>query len=332
MTGTSRTFTKLLAVPVVALATLSGGAATAVSGPAAPSGAAPAPATRTPAPVALPVGFRPEGLTSGPGDTYYVGSLADGRIRTGDLSRGTGRDLLAGVEGRSLRGLLRDPRSGLLWAVGQDGDTGIVLVVEARTGRLLHRIEVPGASFLNDLVITGRDVWVTDSYVDALTRIRLDRHGHPVGAPSTLPLTGDWPTPEGLRGNGIRALPDGSLVLDNSTAGGLWRVDPATGVTRAIPVSGGPVPSGLSSGDGLVLAGRTLYVVRGSGAPAEITQLSLRRDAAGWSARWVRELTSPDLDYPATATLVGHRLWTVNARFAEADPTTATYSIAALPV
>jgi hypothetical protein len=65
-------------------------------------------------PVALPTGFRPEGVTSGPGDTYYTDSLADGRIWTGDLSRGTGRQLLAGVTGRSLRGMQWDPRSGLL--------------------------------------------------------------------------------------------------------------------------------------------------------------------------------------------------------------------------
>src|SRR4051794_40453116 len=44
--------------------------------------------------VALPNGFRPEGIASGPGRTYYAGSMADGRIVTGDLRRGTSTVLL----------------------------------------------------------------------------------------------------------------------------------------------------------------------------------------------------------------------------------------------
>ena len=39
--------------------------------------------------VNLPDGIRPEGITSGPGTRFYVGSLADGRIVTGDLRDGS---------------------------------------------------------------------------------------------------------------------------------------------------------------------------------------------------------------------------------------------------
>jgi sugar lactone lactonase YvrE len=116
--------------------------------------------------------------------------------------------------------------------------------------------------FPNDLVITRKAVWVTDSRVDRLTRVPLDRHGRPAGELTQLPLTDVWPTPEGNRANGIRAVKDGSLVLDNGTAGGLWPVDPQTGAVSSIPVTGGP---GISGGDGLERSGRTLYVVRGSG-------------------------------------------------------------------
>jgi hypothetical protein len=280
-------------------------------------------AERNAEPVALPTGFRPEGIASGPGDTYYAGSLADGRIWTGDLSRGTGRQLLAGVPGRALRGMQWDPRSGTLWVTGQDGTTGIVLGVDARTGALRHRIVVPGAVFLNDLVITRNALWVTDSRVDRLTRLPLDRHGKPSGEQTQLPLSGAWPTPEGTRANGIRTLSDGSLILANSTAGGLWQVDPATGVVSSIPVIGGP---GITAGDGLVRSGRTLYVVRGSGQQ-EVSVLKLRHSADGWTATWIDRLTSPALDVPSTATLVGRTLWAVNARFGVADPTTADYAI-----
>ncbi len=313
--------------------TLLTGAAPATSATSTPSTAslvftAPS-ANRAAEPVPLPAGFRPEGVTSGPGDTYYTGSLADGRIWTGDLSRGTGRLLLAGVAGRALRGMQWDARSGLLWVAGQDGSTGIVLAVQARTGKVQQRIVVPGAVFLNDLVITRNALWVTDSRVDRLTRVPLDRHGRPAGQQTQLPLTGAWPTPEGIRANGIRTLPDGSLVLNNSTAGGLWRVNPRSGVVSVIPVTGGP---GITAGDGLERSGRILFVVRGSGQQ-EVSVLRLHRSLStgGWTASWVDRLTSPALDVPSTATLVGRTLWAVNARFGVANPATADYAIIPLP-
>lgn len=324
-----RRTTRPITIAVASLAALGATSGLAPAGAlvaAAPAGVAVAGHRHAAEPVALPAGFRPEGITSGPGDTYYVGSLADGRIRTGDLSRGTGRDLVAGVTGRALRGLQYDRRSGLLWAVGQDATTGIVLVVEARTGRVKERITVPGAVFLNDLVITRDAVWVTDSRLDVLTRIPVDRRGRPAGALSSLPLTGPWPTPVGNRANGIRQLPDGSLLVVNSTAAALFRVDPETGAVSPIPVEDGP---GLTGGDGLELDGHTLYVVRGSGQ-YEVSVLRLERTGSGWTARWKAALTSPALDIPSTATLVGRTLWTVNARFGVADPATASYSITPL--
>ena len=68
--------------------------------------------------VALPDGFRPEGIASGPGTTYYAGSMANGRIVTGDLLGGPQSVLLPPADGRAIRGLYYDDRSGLLWFVG----------------------------------------------------------------------------------------------------------------------------------------------------------------------------------------------------------------------
>ena len=318
MTTTSRgTSIRLL---IAALAAVSLGL---VAPPAAQAGDG----ARTAEPVQLGAGFRPEGVESGPGDTYYAGSLADGRIATGDLSEGTTRVLLPGVTGRALRGLFRDPRSNLLWAAGNEGETGIVLAVDARSGAVRARIVVPGARFLNDLVVTRSAVWVTDSRVDRLTKVPLDRRGAPAGPISFLPLGAPWPAFTGAtNANGIRELPGGTLVLDNSAAGGLWTVDPAGGAVRALPVAGGP---GITAGDGLELRGRTLYVVRGSGQQ-EVSVVRLERSAQGWTARWIGRLTDPALDVPSTATVAAGRLWAVNARFGVADPATATYAIVPL--
>ncbi|HET7397083.1 MAG TPA: hypothetical protein VFJ94_01075 [Intrasporangium sp.] len=134
--------------------------------------------------VSLPAGFRPEGITSGPGLTFYVGSVADGRIATGSLRTGAVRNLLPGATGRSLRGLFWDRRTGLVWAVGSVGDVGHVWAVNGRSGAVVSDTVVPGAKFLNDLVVTRDRVWVTDSMVDRLTWIRLGPRGRPTGTPA----------------------------------------------------------------------------------------------------------------------------------------------------
>src|SRR3954470_20443998 len=107
-----------------------------------------------PSSVDLPVGTQPEGITSGPGATFYVGSVADGRIVTGSLRGGPVRTLLAPATGRSLRGLYFDHRTRLVWAVGSLGPVGHVWAVHARSGHVVSDAVVPGAGFLNDLVVT----------------------------------------------------------------------------------------------------------------------------------------------------------------------------------
>lgn len=312
-------------------------AATATT-PAALTGSGPAAARDR---VDLPDGMRPEGITSGPGTRFYVGSLADGRIVTGDLRRGGTRVLLPGQEGRALRGLYFDKRSNLVWAVGQEvvdpaagTPVGLILAVHAWTGRVVYERTVPDAAFLNDLVVTSRAAWVTDSGVDRLIRVpvRLSSGRPGSGALRMLSLTGDgstWPTEGTIRANGIRELPDGTLVLDHSAAGGLWHVNPRSGKVSSIPVTGTPA---IVGGDGLVLAGRTLYVVRGSG-PADVTVVRLSCGHGGrWTASVSGVLTSPELDVPSTATLAGRFLWAVNARFGVPDPQTAPYWVTRLPL
>lgn len=281
--------------------------------------------------VRLPDGLRPEGITSGPGTRYYVGSLADGRIVTGNLCRGTSRVLLAGAEGRSIRGLSWDRRTGLVWAAGSVDAEAHVWAVNGWSGRIVSDTIVPRGVFLNDLVVTRPAVWVTDSNVDRLTRIDLRHRGWPAGqAPSFRRLTGAWPSGNGtdINANGIRQLPDGSLVLNNSRVGGLWQVTKWSGRTRPIPVRGGP---GAVSGDGLELRHRTLFNVRGTGGD-EVSVLRLRHAGRGWTARWVKALTDRSLDVPSTATYAGRSLWAVNARFGVPSPDTARYWITRLPI
>ena len=307
-----------------------GGALLVPASPAAASAPAHSEECRTrPDLIPLPAGYRPEGITSHH-RILYASSLADGRIWAADACTGAGRVLLPGATGRALRGLQVDRRSHLLWAVGSQDSTGIVLGVDLRSGKIRHTITVPGAGFLNDLVLTRSALWVTDSRVDRLTKVPLRRDGRPeLDEVSLLPLTGPWPTPAGNRANGIRALPGGLLLLNNSTAGGLWTVDPGTGAVTAVPVTGGP---GLTGGDGLELDGRTLYDVRGA-SQAGVAVLHLQRSRGAWTARWRGELTAPGLlDVPSTATVALGSLWAVNARFGVTDPATASFTITRLPL
>jgi hypothetical protein len=317
------------------LATAAGSAFIALTGAAAPATAAPVssrPATRAPRTIDLPVGIRPEGITSGPGTTYYVGSLADGRIVTGDLIEGTVDTLLPGATGRSIRGLYWDRRTNLVWAAGNVLAEAHVWAVDADTGEVVSDTVVPGAAFLNDLVVTQDAVWVTDSRLvpDRLTKIPLGRRGAPIDAdPEFVPLGGAWPAGNGtdVNANGIRELPDGTLILNNSRVGGLWQVRPGSGRARRIRVEGGP---GIIAGDGLELDGRTLYNVRGSG-PDQVAVLRLSRDGDSWVATWVGARKAESLSVPSTATVAGGWLWVVNARFGVVpDPTTAPYWITRL--
>ena len=219
-----------------------------------------------------------------------------------------------------------------VWAAGNVGAIGHVWAVDGTSGAVVQDTVVPESVFLNDLVVTGDSVWVTDSRIksDRLTRLQLTATGAPTGAaPTFVPLGGAWPQGDGVavNANGIRALPDGSLILNNSRVGGLWQVSPATGVAVAIPVTGGP---GIVAGDGLELDGRTLYNVRGSGQ-YEVSVLELTPTGSTWVAAWRGARTDETLDIPSTATLAGGWLWAVNARFGVASPGTASYWVTRLP-
>jgi hypothetical protein len=221
---------------------------------------------------------------------------------------------------------LLDRRSGWLWAVGSQGSEGLVLAVNARTGAVEATITVPDAGFLNDLAISKDAVWVTDSQVDRLLKVKLGKHHRSAGGYTTLALSGDWPTPDGFRANGIGTLKHGRLLLDHSTAGGLYTVDPRTGATKAVTITGSPA---ITSGDGLAVRGSKVYVVRGS-SDTSVTELKLRSTRAGVKAEVLRTLTDSTLDVPSTAALIGDKLWAVNARFGVASPDSESFWVTGL--
>jgi sugar lactone lactonase YvrE len=271
----------------------------------------------------LPNGWAPEGITAGRGTTVFAGSLVDGAIWKGDVRTGRGRVLVPGVAGNVAVGVEYEARANRLWVAG--GPTGAVRVYDATSGRLLQTYTFSPAGFLNDLVVTRGGVYVTDSFVQQLAVIPLGRHGRlpDPAATMTLPLSGDISFVAGqFNANGIVARA-GWLVVVQSNAGKLFRVDPRTGAAVAMDLGGASV----SFGDGLELHGRTLYVVRNQLNQVDVHRLGARLT----TSRLEGTITSPDLAVPTTIAFQAGRLWAVNARFGTPVTPTTPYWITRLP-
>jgi hypothetical protein len=281
-------------------------------------------ATTLPSRIDLPNGFQPEGITTGFVSRLYVGSIADGAIWRGSARSGHGRILVAGVTGRQAAGLHIDWR-GRLWVAGANNHT--LRVYNALTGRLLRTYTFPTAGFINDLAITRRAVYATDSNNQQLAVVPLGRFGRlpdPSRA-SLLPLTGDYAVASGFNANGIVARGHW-LIIDQSNTGKLFRIDPTTGATKLIDTGGYSV----ANGDGLALRNGRLYAVRNQDNLVAVFNLG----ADLLSASLVGEITGPAgaLDVPTTATFALDRLWVVNARFSTTPTPSTPYWITRLPV
>ncbi len=79
----------------------------------------------------------------------------------------------------------------------------------------------------------------------------------------------------------------------------------------------------MLNGDGILLRGRTLYVVQNRLNKVAVLKL----DRTLRSARLKAELTDPDFDVPTTIAALGRRLYAVNARFSTPPTPTTPYDI-----
>jgi streptogramin lyase len=274
-------------------------------------------AARSTDPIPLPNGFQPEGIDVSPNGTFYAGSLADGTILRGDVKTGEWDVLVTPPAGRISVGL--EVSGGLLFVAG--GPTG-AFVYDAATGETVRTYDVGAGGFVNDVVVTRDAAWFTNSAAAELYRVPLS--GGSPGDAETLELTGDFELEPGFNLNGIEATPNGRwLVVVQSNTGELFRVDPATGETVEIDLRGASV----SAGDGLLLQGRTLFVVRNQLNAIAVVRLS--GDLS--SGRLVNEITSPDFDVPTTLGRQGGWLYVIQARFGTAPIPETEYWIAVVP-
>jgi hypothetical protein len=272
--------------------------------------------------IALPTGFQPEGIAID-GKTFYVGSIPSGAVFSGDVRTGSGSILVQPVAGRSSIGVEYDRRHDRLFVAG--GNTGKGFVYDADDGSLIKEYQLTPLSprFINDVVVTRRGAFFTDSNNKQLYRVSIGKDGSLGAAAETIPLTGDFVMAPGNNANGIDATRDGKwLVIVQTNLGKLFHVEPRTGVTREIDLGG----ANVVNGDGILLEGRTLYVVQNRSNQIAFVKLSHRLKRGTIK----RVITDPLFDVPTTIDDVGDLLYAVNARFGTTGttpPSAAAYNL-----
>jgi hypothetical protein len=286
----------------------------------------------------LPDGFKPEGIVTANKHTAYVSSGFYGSIYEIDLATGDGSILVDPAPGRSLLGLAYDVRSDLIFAAG--GVMGNMFVFDAKTGQLVRQYQlgdpmIPGqnpTSLVNDIVVTKKAIYCTDSFRPLLYKITLGPAGRLPEDMSfdVIPLTGDFamtmdaPLGFPINANGIDASPNGKeLVIVNTSSGLLYHVDALTGYSTEIDIGG----ASMLFGDGIMLEptddGYTLYVARN--VPNMIAKVHLDGDLN--SGFLVKNITSPLLRIPSSVDDFGDRLYVVNANFIDSPPLIETPTV-----
>jgi hypothetical protein len=137
-----------------------------------------------------------------------------------------------------------------------------------------------------------------------------------------VPLTSLGSATPPANSNGIDATPNGkTLIIVQSDPGKLFTVDPETGVADEIELTGGS--GNVMNGDGILLDGKTLYVVQNRLNQIAVIEL----EKALGAGTIVDLITSPLFDVPTTIDEFGKWLYAVNARFTTPPTPSTTYTI-----
>ncbi len=255
-----------------------------------------------------------EGITV-QGRFFYVTSTRGGAVLRGDL-REPGEPaevfLPGGEDGRTTaRGL--DATDELLVVAG--GPTGTLFVYDRQSGEFLGSFAGPAGAFLNDVrVAPNGDAFATDSTRDVVYRVPAEELATTLSGELEEFAPGSTGDPRGtFNANGIAVTPDGRyLIVVQTDTGRLFRISTATRAVREIDLGGERV----TNGDGVVLQGRTLYVVRN--ASQAVSEVRLSGDLT--AGRVVQTVTDPSFRTPTTAALAQGRLVVVNSQFGATSP------------
>src|SRR4029453_4453912 len=231
--------------------------------------AVPAAASQTPQLIVLPGATSAEGIAAGRGATFYAGDLFAGDIFRGNIRHGTAELFIDAPAGRQAVGMAADLAHNLLFVAG--GFTGQGYVYDLGTGATVasYQFATPPATVINDVAVTRRGAWFTDS----VHAQRCFGPGTRAGIPGPfrpLGLSGPAADTSGAFNlNGIQATANGTtLIVAHSANGQLYTVDPRTGArARSAGVK-------VANVDGIVPEGRRLWAVQNLN---QVTRIRLGR-------------------------------------------------------
>jgi hypothetical protein len=276
--------------------------------------AAPAVAAPRPSSIPLPVDFQPEGIAVGTGNTFYSGSVRTGDIYRGDLRSGAGAIFVDAPPGRVALGMRVD--EGRHWLVVAGGPTGHAYVYDTGDGSTVADLVLgpplgpAGGTFSNDVAITRDALYFTETFGPTIYKVPILANGT-FGATQPITLTGPAGVvvPGGFGLNGIDSTNRGWLIVDHTALGILALVDPNTGASQEIELSGPGLVAGTL--DGLQLQGHTVWVVQNFDNSIARVKLSPTLT----SGRVVDVIRSDLFRVPTTVALHGDWLAAVNSRF-----------------
>jgi Cu-Zn family superoxide dismutase len=262
----------------------------------------------------------PEGVAAGSGGAFYVGATGDGTIYRGTVDNPTATEFITGATGKSAVGM--KVAGGRLYVAG--GSTGKITVYDLGTRQQVASFDTGTGGFLNDLVVTRRGVYVTDSMRPIIWHVTAAQVNAGSGTPDQIAVSPEIAYGSGFNLNGIVARGAGrQLIVVQTNTGKLFRIDLGASASTSRRIQQIDAPA-LAGGDGLLLDRGKLVVVQGS--PAALRFLKL--DGGASTARLVDTRTDPTLRGPSTVARVRKLLLVVNADFATS---TKPFTVSGLP-
>ncbi len=251
----------------------------------------------------------PEGIAHRDGSqTFYVGSTTDGTIFRGTLGQKATEVFLPPVSERPTAIGMKVDEQGRLYVSG--GGSGKVFVYDTATKSLIKEFATPAtsATFINDVTLTPDAAYFTDSQRPVLFRLGRSASGLQTLEP-WLDFTGTaLQYQSGFNLNGIASTPDGqTLIVVQSNTGKLFRITVADKSVSEIDLGGNTV----KNGDGILLSGQTLYVVRNQ----DVVIVPVKLSADFSSGTLGTPFSDASLRYPTTIAQEGGRLLVVNSQF-----------------
>lgn len=263
---------------------------------------------------------------------FYVSETTGGEISRGRVGDPQASPWLAGngTDGRyTARGIDVDT-AGRVFIAGGPNSTDHPgepdLWVYSRDGSLLAALRSGAAGAVFNDVAVARDgaAYFTDSSVTPRIFRVAERNG--IWTIQTwLDASGTIPTQPGFNLNGIVATSDGRALVVVQSTGALWRVDLSTRAVVPI-VLDGLTGADLAGGDGIVLRGKKLYVIRNF--PRVLVELRLTDQFTG--ATFVKAVPTDPARVFTTAKYAHGRLLAVDSKFDEAVGA-PPYQVVALP-